>query len=121
MPLPAAYLKTLAGTNIPDGKFALLMMAIYCNEDRLIRKRHANLKFMAGRTQVSECTALRHIQGLEAQGLIKSVKKRRVMHWQLPSEEELMQYTPPKKKARKKRTNLFQKREAKVQAPVPAK
>lgn len=96
------YLRTIAATNIPVVKLTLLILALN-SDDLLIGKRKISKKMMAARSQCSPTTAVRHIESLETQGLIKSIEVKRKKYWQLPSETQLMTYRAPAKKPRKKR------------------
>lgn len=90
------YLKTVAGTNIPEGKFVLILMALYCKEDGTIRKKDIQHARLASRTHLSKSTIVRHMKALTDGKLITSLERKRIMYWQLPSEAQLMAYTPPK-------------------------
>lgn len=103
------YLKTIAGTNIREGKLALIVLALNA-DGLLIRKRKISMRTMAARTQCARSTAVRHMATLEAHGLIKSTEVKRKAYWQLPSEEALMKYTPPARKKRKAPENFKPKK-----------
>lgn len=90
----AGYIATLRATKIKesDGLSILIFLAEKCADDLSLKKREFTAEVVGRNLGIKRITAIRRMRKLKTQGLLKSAPRRRVSHFQLPTETELQKF-----------------------------